>query len=142
VDDQVVQDRSIPGRLRDAAEFSKPNLLILDGDQSNPPTFIPEPEPGWCYYYQKASLAVQLGKWENVKALYAEVIAKDLNPENNSEWMPFINGLARAGDVNIALDITRKSLEQKEAKPNICGLWNRLSNTESLKLVADQSGCE
>ena len=145
MDEQVSQDRSIPGRLHEAAEIQSRNLLILDGDQANPPVFLPEPEHGWCYYYQKASLAVQLEKWENVKDLYAEVLAKDFIPKNNSEWVPFIEGLARAGEVDVARELTRISLEREKSKPIICDLSNRLSKSESLfnlTLAADQSGCD
>jgi hypothetical protein len=59
--------------------------------------FGAEPPHGWCYYYQKASLARQTGDWEEIGRLYNQV--NDLNLETNdkSEMIPFFEALVNLG---------------------------------------------
>ena len=53
-----------------------------------------EPEHGWCYYYQLASLARQKGDWQEVVRLGNEAAQSGLQPTDVSEWMPFYEGYA------------------------------------------------
>jgi hypothetical protein len=52
--------------------------------------FGPEPVHGWCYYYEKADLAGQMGDWASVIALGEEAAAKGLGPLDRVEWTPFL----------------------------------------------------
>jgi hypothetical protein len=146
VDEQLALDRSIPDRLKDAAVFSKPDSLILNIEEAKPPFFIPEPDHGWCYYYQKAGLAVQQKDWLAVNSLFDEVQNKELHPNDTTEWLPFIEGLVGVGKLDESIALTRTSLEQENARPVICGLWNRLimSSNSKPEIVqsASQSGCD
>ena len=56
--------------------------------------FGPEPEHGWCYYYQKAALARQRGDWEEVLRLADEARNKNLAPSDLIEWIPFLQAYA------------------------------------------------
>lgn len=65
--------------------------LIKDEPSSVPPReiFGSEPQHGWCYYFQKASLARQLKDWGKLRKLKEEVTSKNLKPKDPSEWLPF-----------------------------------------------------
>jgi hypothetical protein len=70
--------------------------VITDGDAPLPSSAIfgDEPVHGWCYYYQKADLARQRGDWEEVARLAEEVDILDLRPNDQIEWMPFLQSYA------------------------------------------------
>lgn len=73
--------------------------IIPEGQAPAPPPeiFGPEPERGWCYYYQRASLARQTGDWAQVSALYDETQALGLSAGDASELFVFIEGLVNTG---------------------------------------------
>jgi hypothetical protein len=74
---------------------------VLTGDRSAaPPAFAfgSEPEHGWCYYYEAADLALQRRDWEQAAALGAEAMQRQLTPEDQSEWLPFVQAYALLGD--------------------------------------------
>lgn len=74
------------------APYSSLDQIIVWEDDHIPPTevFGREPELTWCYYYQKASLAVQAEDWDLVNRYADEVKQKGLKPVDPSEWMPFL----------------------------------------------------
>ena len=47
-----------------------------------PEIFGTEPEHDWCYAYQKAALAKQIGDWETVVALGNEAAAQGIAPDS------------------------------------------------------------
>ncbi len=61
--------------------------------------FGPEPEHGWCYYYQKASLARQRKDWVEIDILGSEAMGNNLVPRDAIEWMPFLQAYAQLGKV-------------------------------------------
>jgi hypothetical protein len=75
------------------------NRIETEGTAPTPPyaIFGKEPAHNWCYYYQKASLARQVGDWNEVGRLYDETISKELTANDKSEWFPFLEGLVNAG---------------------------------------------
>ncbi len=52
----------------------------------------------WCYYYQKADLARQQGDWEGVARLGTEAQKLELHPNDQIEWMPFLQAYAFLGN--------------------------------------------
>jgi hypothetical protein len=60
--------------------------------------FGPEPAHRWCYYFEKADLALQTGDWESVAALGKQASAAGLHPEDWVEWTPFLQAYAYLGD--------------------------------------------
>jgi hypothetical protein len=85
--------------IRQVGEYSQVDRIIPSGTAPVPPftIFGTEPAHGWCYYYQKASLARQTGDWEEIGRLYDQV--NDLNLETNdkSEMIPFFEALVNLG---------------------------------------------
>jgi hypothetical protein len=146
IDRQNAMVSTIPKRLRAAAEFSKPEERILSDGEAIPPAFIPEPDHEWCYYYQKAELATQMEKWDEVVALFAEASQKKFEPSDKTEWLPYIEALAETGAVDKAVEITKRSLEQEGTKQAVCGVWSDIllkKSTDSQIIKAIQIvGCD
>ncbi len=136
----------IPKRLKEAAVFSKPDERITREGEAVPPEFIPEPDHEWCYYYQKAELAAQSDNWTCVIDLYSEVLRTGYEPSDSNEWMPFIKAFTETGDFVNAIATSKRSLEQEDAKPAVCGVWSDVLTkkpTDDQIVKAIQSlGCE
>ncbi len=88
------------GSLTDVARYSHIDQI----DPVHAPATVPrqifgrEPEHGWCYYYQKMSLARQMGDWQVVAQLADEAQALDLRPDDYSEWVPALQAYASLGE--------------------------------------------
>jgi hypothetical protein len=72
---------------------------------ADPPTlsksiFGEEPPHTWCYYFEKAELAVQRNEWSTVTELGKEAVSKNLEPNEPLEWMPYLQAYAYLGDEN------------------------------------------
>jgi hypothetical protein len=77
------------------AEFAPYSQIreIQPVDQgASPPAAIfgSEPPRDWCYYYQRALLALQMGDAAGAAALGDEAQALKLTPRHPSEWLPFV----------------------------------------------------
>ena len=112
------------------APYSNIALIELASEFHIPPqdVFGPEPDHDWCYYYEKASLARQQEKWEEVIRLGNEALQNGFSPQDDIEWMPFLQAYARAGDVE-RLDRIRRIM--KNADPyvvlQVCQSLNRMT---------------
>jgi hypothetical protein len=78
------------------APYSKIAAVQAGEQFTQPPEelFGPEPQHGWCYFYQKAMYARQVGDWQAIADLGDEARQKGLGPVDRSEWMPFLEGYA------------------------------------------------
>ncbi|HJS17869.1 MAG TPA: hypothetical protein VJ785_03925, partial [Anaerolineales bacterium] len=102
--------------LQQVGEYSHIDRIIPSGTAPVPPSkiFGSEPERGWCYYYQKASLARQTGDWEEIGRLYDEVRELNLETDDKSEMIPFFEGL-----VNLGRHEDARTLFREEIKGNV-----------------------
>ena len=121
----------IPELMRYAASYAtiKPILAAGEGQAAalQAEIFGEEPAHGWCYYFEKADLARQLGDWQQVAALGEAAFALDDHPNDPSERMPFIEGYAHVGDWARALELTEESVQVTELmQPMLCRLWERI----------------
>ncbi|HSK65781.1 MAG TPA: hypothetical protein VK888_02560, partial [Anaerolineales bacterium] len=55
--------------MREASALSNADRILVSNGSMIPEIYGPEPEHGWCYHFQKADLARQLGDWEQVVEL-------------------------------------------------------------------------
>jgi hypothetical protein len=87
--------------IREIGPYSELEHILVDETPHTPPTLVfgPEPDHGWCYYYQMADLARQRGDWEQVLRVGEEAFGKHLTPNDSVEWMPFLQAYAQSGDV-------------------------------------------
>jgi hypothetical protein len=82
----------------------------------------------WCYYYETADLARQMGDYAKVISLYQDATAAGYSPSNGVELIPFIEAYAREGQADMAADLT---VQAKALTPSMrnytCDTWNRLA---------------
>ncbi|MCP4138747.1 MAG: hypothetical protein GY755_00370 [Chloroflexi bacterium] len=138
--------------LRDAAPFSRPELILTDGEPVLPEIYGPEPKHGWCYYFQKADLARQRGDWEKVVVLGEKAFNSGDHPNDPTEYLLFIEAYAHTNDWENAeqLSIRAKRVSPSYMKPLLCPLWERIigeiSNSSQkdgvLSHVMDDLGCK
>ncbi len=104
-----------PLLVQQVGKYSRVDRIIDSGDAPVPPAAIfgSEPEHGWCYYYQKASLARQNGDWEEIGKLYDQVRELDLETSDKAEVIPFFEALVNLGRYEDA-----RSLYNKQIKGN------------------------
>ncbi|MCJ7530555.1 MAG: hypothetical protein MUO64_05925 [Anaerolineales bacterium] len=89
--------------------------------------FGPEPAHTWCYYYQKADLARQMGDWEKVISLGEEAERLGVKPANQFEMIPFIEANAYLGNwtkaEKMSVDTYKKQLNMQAI---LCSTWDRI----------------
>ncbi|HEX9331606.1 MAG TPA: hypothetical protein VF896_06945, partial [Anaerolineales bacterium] len=99
--------------VQQVGEYSHVDRIIPTGKSPVPPASIfgAEPAHGWCYYYEKASLARQRGDWKEIGSLFDQILDLNLETNDKSEMIPFLEGLVNLGRIDDA-----KSLYSKEIK--------------------------
>jgi hypothetical protein len=94
------------------------------------------PDKSWCYYFEKADLALQFEDWQQIKTLGNEAAAQGFSPSTSSsnsprEWIPFIKGYTRLGDWQTAYDLTLQSYEMDgKYQEMLCSLWLGLDSND------------
>ncbi len=120
---------NLPARLLKALPISNPRQVITDQTPpAAPPTdlFGSEPKHEWCYYFEKAELARQQGDWKTVYQLGKQAIGSGYRPEDPAEYLPFVEGYARAGKLDDAYQLTRATGREAPAlRPALCAAWQR-----------------
>lgn len=118
-------------RLNDWLTEAMP-LSNLDLIQAAPATpaglpgevFDLEYETSWCYYFQKADLARQVGDWQKVAEIGDIAFRLDDSPNHASERVPFIQGYAYTGNWERAVNLTSETIEiNKFMGPMLCDTW-------------------
>ncbi|MBL8051008.1 MAG: hypothetical protein JNM46_07275, partial [Anaerolineales bacterium] len=86
-----------------------------------------EPEHEWCYYSAKAELAQQQGDYQGVVSLGNEAIELGFSPEDPTEWLVFIEGFARIGDLQTAQNLSNTILEEdSRIRRGVCTVWEQI----------------
>lgn len=98
---QVELSSKEDSRVVDIAPFSEADQISLNENFHIPPAipFGSEPPAEWCYYYEKASYARQMGDWDEVLRLGEEASSRGFFAKDQIEWMPFLQAYAYAGNV-------------------------------------------
>lgn len=102
--------------------YSNLNQVVTSAQPSAPPAeiFGPEPEHGWCYYYQKAELALQEQQYEEVIHLRDEASLMGLKQGDASELLPFLLAYAQLGDEEGLNEILPIFMDSPFLKVNYC----------------------
>ena len=125
----------LPVRLREAAAVSttRPVQPAAAGQAAHPTEQIFGPEPahsGWCYYFEKADLARQLGDWSQVASLGDQAFKQTDYPNDPSERLVFIEGYAHTGNWTRARQLSQETRQITDAmQPMLCRLWQRIDDT-------------
>ncbi len=104
-----------PQDVEKILKISHPEQIITNPETpATPPAeiFGAEPAHTWCYYYQKADLARQMGDWEALVAYMDEAGANNYEPAEPAEWLVPIEGYARTGNWERAMQLTEKAYNQ------------------------------
>ncbi|HLE73362.1 MAG TPA: hypothetical protein VI688_03880 [Anaerolineales bacterium] len=106
------------------ASYSEIEAVQTESEFHQPPepVFGAEPERGWCYLYEKASLARQQGDWERVIQLGEQAFSAGLNPADAIEWMPFLQAYALAGQFERVADISDQIGELAFVRAQACSI--------------------
>ncbi len=120
--------------VQEALSLSNVERILHTADApAVPPVNIigDEPEPDWCYYYQKAELARQYSRWDEAALLgdQAEAFMNNLNSNNAQELLPFIEGYGLSGQMDKSERLSFLGLKlNPEIKPLLCKTWDRIGN--------------
>ena len=114
--------------MREASALSNAERITAQQTAVMPAIYGPEPERGWCYYFQKADLARQMGDWEEVVKLGNKAFKLDDFPNNPVERFVFIEGYAHVGEWDRALEYSKVSYKVSKdyVGPLLCTLWYRI----------------
>jgi hypothetical protein len=93
-----------------------------------PQIYGPEPNHGWCYYFERAALAAQERKWNVVARIGAIAFALDDHPNDPTERFVFIEGYAHSGEWGRAIELSEASyrVSRNFVGPLLCRLWARI----------------
>jgi len=119
--------------LRNAAPFSHPALILMNGEPQMPDIYVPEPSQGWCYYFEKADLARQSGDWEEVVELGKKAFASGDYPNDPTENFVFIEAYAHTNAWGNAeqLSLSANRVSPSYMSPMLCRLWERIERETS-----------
>jgi len=84
-----------------------------------------EPVHEWCFYFEKADLAVQKSSWSDAAKLGDEVIRLGFAPQDQVEWFPFLQAYAMMGDPEKVEFILKQVKSDRLFNDQICKLMYR-----------------
>jgi hypothetical protein len=120
----------LPKQVTEAMALSNISRIITN---ANPPIQLPvaqfgkETQPTWCYYFEKAELAIQNQQWSEIITYYKEALQQGLTAENPLEYIPFINAYAHLGEYEKAYQMTIKVRRGVPlSTPMLCNLWTTI----------------
>lgn len=128
---------------RQVAAYSNHARILAQGVPPDPNIFGVEPEHGWCYYYQRAQLANQLG--DPVTALLALNAAEEqgLQPALSIEWLPLVQAHAMLGQWAQAAEASQRALgDGPVASAMLCAMWEDWqAPADAYAAIAQQANC-
>jgi hypothetical protein len=98
--------------------------VLTDAAPPKPAKFIfgPEPAHTWCYYYEKAELARQQGNWPAVVQLAQAAQTKNLKPNDQIEWLPFLQAYAILDDMKTVKQLATRINTEAFYKRQTCNV--------------------
>ncbi len=134
-------DARLPQKPKFLAEAMRlSDISLIDPDPAIPvempaSIFGDEPEHNWCYYYEKADLARQMGDWQTTADLGEQAFALNtrLYEINAPEYLPYIEANARLGNWDKAIQLSKETFKLSFRMQRIlCDTWQRIAtNTTS-----------
>jgi hypothetical protein len=143
-----VVDRELPGKplyITPGAAFSRTDLIELEpAEPATPPAalFGPEPARDWCYFFEKAELARQMGDWNTAAALADQALSttKPMTEANVLEWLPFIEAYGRTDNWQKAENLSQQVYQvHPKMRRTLCSLWGRIANNSISNPARDQA---
>ena len=131
--------------------YSKIQRVLTDVSAPRPAEFIFGPEPAhaqaWCYYYQKAELALQEGDWGKIIQLGEKVTQLNLSPDDRIEWAPFLQAYALKGDEKAFKATLAKVEKLPFVRQEVCHTLLKMLGmgstfTPQIQSVIDDEACD
>jgi len=121
-----------PYRMSVIAPLSKIERVVTDATAPIPDVSIfgHEPKHTWCYYYQKAELALQKRDWDQILKLGDEVIKQDFHPNDPGEWMPFLQAYAYSGNTKILPTIAKSFKQDLFYRKQACQILQEMNRVQ------------
>jgi hypothetical protein len=121
--------RPLVAQLKTAAQVS--NLSRIHDqpqtDYSLYRTIVPEERGTWCFHYERADLARQMGDWKQVIFFWDLAQKGGYTPGHGFEYIPFIQAYAHTGGWKQAFALTKQSNRTSESmKTILCPTWEEL----------------
>jgi len=133
--------------IKKIAPYSKVENIRLSLDLQVPQEFAfgPEPERGWCYYFEQADLAVQKMDWEEAVRLGNEALQIKLYPADPVEWFPFLQAYAMLGDEEKVIAVSTEINKHAFLREQTCLVFNQPNSILTLdthtKVLIDDLFC-
>ena len=104
IDTQNTGYPGLPDSLGRIAGLSDPDLIVTEpAAPAVPPAAIgPEPEHGYCYYFQKTALAQQNQDPEHAYEYAIEALRSDMQPVYAPDLAPVVLAMIEANDLQSA----------------------------------------
>lgn len=134
--------------ITSAANYSDIDLINVNAEAHTPPLSIfgAEPEHGWCYYFQTASLASQRGNWDHAATLGNEAWNQGLRPADKSEWLIFLKAYTRLNQfdevVKIAKDIKKDPFQKYQICKKLTTEFGNSDTTPEMQKLLNTIFCE
>jgi hypothetical protein len=121
MDDPVLRDAAGLARLSNLKQIRTDTPIVPDAA-----VFGEEPAHTWCYYYEKADLALQEKNWAAGIRLMDKAKQKGYAPQAGGELLPLMDAYAQTGDWE---QVYQTSLQAQnltiQLEPMICAAWAR-----------------
>ena len=127
----------IPIFLRETAENYPNDFVQSQGNSeinlNKSPIILDKQPNNFCYFYQKASLAVENNNWNEVIDLWNLSSSENQKPNHALERLPFIQGMAYKQRYEDSFDLSLEIVDvSKKYEPLICEFWKELRLDDSL----------
>jgi hypothetical protein len=124
--DKFYADDPVLGPVNNLLDYSDLSLIEADSTHRPPEAiFGAEPAHTWCYYFQKADLARQLGRWNEVIKLYQQASSAGFAPTQGAEYLSLVEAFAQTGDWKNAYQVSKQVVALTgELRPNLCVKWS------------------
>ena len=142
----VTEDDSLlPGLDQDTRDlFTISNInqilpTVRRNEQAVNQIFGKEIDHNWCYFYQKAELAVQFEDWNQALELYDELKQIDEKPKHGRELFPFIIADANLGNWSEVAALSEEALRlNNDISARVCQLWQQLDQETMQSIDKDE----
>jgi len=99
----------------------------------NKNVFGKEPEHSWCYYFEKADLARQYEKWDEVITIIYKAYSLGLEPKSGIERMPELEAYFYTENWDSFIEVSRSILsDDNKFDQFLCLQWNRLEGDSDI----------
>ncbi len=103
--------------------------------------FGKEPKHEWCFYYQKAQAARQVEDWKTVLQIGQQAGQLELHPNDQIEWMPFLQAAAMLGDEKQVRQISTRINTERLYKQQACQNLKTMPLSPDMQALTSELFC-